>query len=70
MQESETALDSALNIGYRHIDTAYTYENEELIGRTLKSRINSGSVKREDLFIVTKVSVPTAYQNHLANAPF
>ena len=62
----ETALDEAINVGYRHFDTAYTYENEELIGRCLKSRINSGSIKREDLFVVTKVSFTTLPNNSCA----
>lgn len=53
--ELEDALDAALEAGYRHIDTAYVYENETAIGRVLAKWINSGKVKREELFIVTKV---------------
>jgi predicted oxidoreductase len=54
-KELEAALDSALETGYRHIDTAYVYENEAAIGRVLAKWLSSGKVKREDLFIVTKV---------------
>jgi diketogulonate reductase-like aldo/keto reductase len=44
-----------LEAGYRHIDTAYNYLNEDAIGEVLQQWIQSGKVKREELFIVTKV---------------
>jgi len=53
--ELEAALDEALTVGYRHIDTAFVYQNEHVVGRVLKKWIDAGKVKREDLFIVTKV---------------
>ena len=46
--------EAILKHGYRHIDTAKIYENEEEIGKALKSVIDAG-VKREDLFITTKL---------------
>ena len=54
-EEGEKAVNAALEMGYRHIDTAYNYQNEAAIGRVLKRWIDSGKVKREELFIVTKV---------------
>ncbi|CAL8137512.1 unnamed protein product [Orchesella dallaii] len=54
-QELETALNTALEAGYRHIDTAFMYANEHVIGRVLKQWFDSGKLKREDLFIVTKL---------------
>ncbi|CAG7693747.1 unnamed protein product, partial [Allacma fusca] len=51
----EKALDVALETGFRHIDTAYMYENEAVIGKVLKRWLDSGKIKREDLFIVTKL---------------
>ncbi|XP_071453618.1 1,5-anhydro-D-fructose reductase [Hetaerina americana] len=54
-EELEKAIDCALKAGYRHIDTAYAYENEKALGRVLKKWIDSGKIKREDLFIVTKL---------------
>ena len=50
----DTAVTSALDYGYRHIDTAWTYHNEEAIGKSLNKWINNGG-KREDLFVTTKV---------------
>lgn len=49
------ALEAALDTGYRHIDTAYVYENEHIIGRVLKYWFDTGKLKREDVFIVSKL---------------
>ncbi|XP_030759409.1 1,5-anhydro-D-fructose reductase-like [Sitophilus oryzae] len=54
-QELEAAVESALQAGYRHIDTAHVYENEKVIGTVLKRWINSGKLKRDELFLVTKL---------------
>lgn len=43
-----------LEHGYRHIDTAKVYENEAKIGEALKECFAEG-IKREDLYIVTKL---------------
>ena len=50
----EAVITSALDSGYRHIDTAFNYNNEEAIGKSLKKWFDQGG-KREDLFITTKV---------------
>lgn len=44
-----------LECGYRHIDTAKVYFNEEKIGKTIKECLDTGKVKREELFITTKL---------------
>ena len=45
----------AIKIGYRYIDCAWEYENEVGVGKAIKEAIDTGIVKREDLFIVTKL---------------
>ncbi|XP_063231518.1 aldo-keto reductase family 1 member A1-like [Bacillus rossius redtenbacheri] len=54
-QELEAALESALEAGYRHIDTAYVYDNERAVGRVLARWLSSGRVARDELFVVTKL---------------
>ena len=49
------AVYDAIVAGYRHIDTAYIYEVEDKVGEGIKKAIDEGIVKREDLFIVTKI---------------
>jgi D-arabinose 1-dehydrogenase len=41
--------------GYRLIDTAKIYETEEIIGEVLQEIFSEGKIKREDLFITTKL---------------
>jgi 2,5-diketo-D-gluconate reductase A len=48
--ETENAVRWALELGYRHVDTAQAYGNEESVGRALR---DSG-VPREEVFITTK----------------
>lgn len=54
--EIEKAVKDAIDVGYRHIDTAWAYENEYSIGKAVRGKIAEGVVKRSDMFIVTKVS--------------
>jgi alcohol dehydrogenase (NADP+) len=49
------AVKGAISIGYRHIDCASVYGNEHLIGQSLKEVTDSGIVKREELWITSKV---------------
>ncbi len=48
--EGERAVEAALAAGYRHIDTAAMYDNEEAVGRGLAN----GGVKRDDIWVTTK----------------
>jgi 2,5-diketo-D-gluconate reductase A len=49
--ECERCVVDAIQAGYRHIDTAASYQNEEAVGRGIKQ----SGVAREDLFITTKL---------------
>ena len=51
----ETVTKAIVEEGYRHIDTAKIYGNEEIIGEAIQAAIKTGKVKREDLFITTKL---------------
>jgi diketogulonate reductase-like aldo/keto reductase len=53
--EVKSAVLAALRAGYRHIDCASVYRNEEEVGRSLKEALSSGLVKRADLFITSKL---------------
>lgn len=53
--ELEAALDAALEMGYRHIDTAARYMNENIIGRVIKRWLQERKIHRDELFITTKV---------------
>ena len=49
--DCERAVSFALQVGYRHIDTAAAYRNEEAMGRAVRS----SGLKRDELFITTKL---------------
>ena len=49
--ECQRAVERALSSGYRHIDTAQIYRNEEQVGQG----IQSSGVDREEVFLITKV---------------
>lgn len=45
----------AIDHGVRMIDTAYIYMNETEVGKAIKDKIDEGVIKREDIFIITKL---------------
>lgn len=55
--ECEQSVYNAIVAGYRLIDTAAAYMNEQAVGNAVRKAINEGIVKREDLFITTKLWV-------------
>jgi 2,5-diketo-D-gluconate reductase A len=50
-EDTERAVTEALEVGYRHIDTAAAYRNEEAVGRAVRS----SGLPRDELFLTTKL---------------
>jgi diketogulonate reductase-like aldo/keto reductase len=49
------ATKMAIDAGFRHIDTAHAYQVEEEVGQVIQSKIADGTVKREDIFLTSKL---------------
>lgn len=63
-QECERCVSDALSVGYRLIDTAQAYFNEQNVGDAIKK----SGVKREDIFLVTKVWISNAGEEKAAKS--
>ena len=63
-QEAERCVSDALSVGYRLIDTAQAYFNEEGVGAAIKK----SGIKRDDIFLVTKVWISNAGEQRAAES--
>ena len=63
-EECERCVSDALSVGYRLIDTAQAYFNEEGVGNAWRK----SGIKREDLFLVTKVWISNAGEEKAAKS--
>ena len=70
-KEGEKIIQLALEVGYRHIDTAQMYENEKEVGNA----ISDSKIEREEIFITTKIytlivkneGIKDSFENSLIN---
>jgi len=67
--EVEQAVKDAIDAGYRHIDGAFVYGNEKEVGAGIRAKIAEGVVKREEIFLTTKVGTCPAQVDFLCNDP-
>lgn len=69
MEDDEIVLNSvreAIKAGYRHIDTASFYKNEENVGNGIREGLKHTGLKRKDIFVTTKVwNTEQGYENTL-----
>lgn len=63
-EDTERAVTEALEVGYRHIDTAAAYQNEEAVGRAVRS----SGIPRDQLFITTKLWIQKPGEANARNA--
>jgi len=55
VKEVEAVEAAITEIGYRHMDTSTLFENEAQVGKAISNAIEKGKVKREELFITSKL---------------
>ena len=50
-------VEQAIEEVYRHFDTAYLYRTEVAVGKAVRAKIDAGLIKRQDVFITSKVQL-------------
>jgi diketogulonate reductase-like aldo/keto reductase len=53
--KTKEAVKTALEVGFRHLDCAERYGNEEAVGNAMREAFETGTLQREDLFVTTKL---------------
>ncbi len=67
--ECVSAVETALDVGYRHVDTAQMYDNESLVGEGLANGFDAGEVNRDDVVVATKLDTDnTGYDDAVSTA--
>ncbi|KAJ6815191.1 aldo-keto reductase family 4 member C10-like [Iris pallida] len=61
------AVTTALEVGYRHIDCAHLYGNEAEVGKALAEAFDSGRLRREDVFLTSKLDFATNSNKRVEN---
>lgn len=64
-EDANGAVESAIKVGYRRIDCAPVYFNEDAIGDALANIVGRGDISRDDLFIVSKLASPFHRREHV-----
>ena len=54
-RKTRDAVKAAVEVGFRHLDAAERYRNEAEVGAALKELFAAGTIRREDLFVTTKL---------------
>lgn len=52
---AKQAIRTALEVGFRHLDCAERYRNEDTVGDAMQEAFKAGTLRREDLFVTTKL---------------
>ncbi|XP_043335797.1 dihydrodiol dehydrogenase 3-like isoform X5 [Cervus canadensis] len=66
--EAQEVTQFAIEVGFRHIDCAHVYQNEEQVGQAIRSKIADGTVKREDIFYTSKLWLTSLRQELVRSA--
>ena len=54
-EKGRAAIRTALEVGFRHLDAAEAYRNEDVVGDVIKEALDTGVLTREQLFVTTKL---------------